>query len=94
MRWLTTPEAHVPDVVLLDINLPKMDGYEVARRLKTKPLFANTVIIILTRRDSMIDRLKGRLVGARNYITKPFKTQDVIAVVRAHRGVPVHEQCT
>src|SRR5579859_5189527 len=88
MKWLTEPYSRPPDLVILDIGLPKMDGYEVARRLKTKPQFANTVIVMLSRRDGMIDRIKGRLAGAKDYITKPFKTQDVISVIESHLGVP------
>jgi DNA-binding response OmpR family regulator len=86
MRWLMEPTSRVPDLVLLDIGLPKMDGYEVARRLKIKPQFSNTVIIMLSRRDGMIDRLKGRLAGAKDYITKPFKTQDIISVIESYLG--------
>jgi twitching motility two-component system response regulator PilG len=86
MRWLMEPTSRVPDLVLLDIGLPKMDGYEVARRLKIKPQFSNTVIIMLSRRDGMIDRLKGRLAGAKDYITKPFKTQDIILVTESYLG--------
>ncbi len=86
MRWLLEPTSRVPDLVLLDIGLPKMDGYEVARRLKVKPQFSNTVIIMLSRRDGMIDRLKGRLAGAKDYITKPFKTQDIISVIESYLG--------
>lgn len=88
MRWLTEPEARIPDLVILDIGLPKMDGYEVARRLKTKPQFNSTVIVMLSRRDGMIDKLKGRLAGAKDYLTKPFKTQDLIAVIESHLGAP------
>jgi twitching motility two-component system response regulator PilG len=77
-----------PDLIVLDIGLPKMDGYEFARRLRTKSQFNNTVIIMLTNRDGVIDRLKGRLAGAKEYITKPFKTQDVIAAVETYLGVP------
>ena len=87
VKWLMQPEAPVPDLLLLDIELPRMDGYEVARRLKTKPRFQSTVIVMLSRRDGVIDRLKGRLAGARDYITKPFKTQDIIAVAQAYLGV-------
>ncbi len=87
MRWLTEPQSRVPDLVVLDIGLPKMDGYEVARRLKTKPQFSNTVIIMLSRRDGVIDRLKGRLAGAKDYLTKPFKTQDIISVIESHLGI-------
>ncbi|MBV9230757.1 MAG: response regulator [Chloroflexi bacterium] len=80
----------IPDLVILDIGLPKMDGYEFARRLRTKPQFNNTVIIMLTNRDGVIDRLKGRLAGAKDYIIKPFRTQDVISVLHSHLGVPTY----
>jgi twitching motility two-component system response regulator PilG len=89
IRWLTNdPEARVPDLVLLDIGLPKMDGYEVARRFKSKPIFNNTVIVMLSRRDGVIDRLKGRLAGAKEYITKPFKTQEIVSIIQAQLNVP------
>ena len=89
MRWITNDsDARVPDLVLLDINLPKMDGYEVARRFKTKSIFNNTIIIMLSRRDSVIDRLKGRLAGAKDYITKPFKTQEIVAIIQEQLNVP------
>ena len=87
IRWLTKSVAQVPDLVILDVSLPKMDGYEVARRLKSKPQFSNTVIVMLSRHDGVIDKLKGRLVGAKDYLTKPFKTQDIITVIEAHLGV-------
>ena len=80
----------IPDLVILDIGLPKMDGYEFARRLKTKPQFNNTVIVMLTSRDRVIDRLKGRLAGAKDYITKPFKTQEVMSVLHSHLGTPTY----
>jgi DNA-binding response OmpR family regulator len=87
MHWLTKPETQVPDLIILDIGLPKMDGYEVARRLKSKPQFSNTIIVMLSRHDGMIDKLKGRLVGAKDYLSKPFSTQDIIAVIESHLGV-------
>jgi twitching motility two-component system response regulator PilG len=89
MQSLTSPRARVPDLVVLDIGLPKMDGYEVARCLKTKPQFNKTIIIMLSRREGLIDRLKGRLAGAKEYITKPFKTQEFIEVVESYLGVPM-----
>ena len=78
----------IPDLVLLDIGLPKMDGYEVARHLKTKQQFGNTPIVMISQRDGMIDRLKGRLAGAKDYITKPFKTQEVMTIVHSHLNSP------
>jgi DNA-binding response OmpR family regulator len=88
IRWLTGSAAHIPDLIILDIGLPKMDGYEVARRLKAKPQFANTVIVMLSRRDGMIDRLKGRLAGAKDYVSKPFKSQDIVDIAQKYLSVP------
>ncbi|BCL81960.1 response regulator [Ktedonobacteria bacterium brp13] len=88
LRWFTQPNVRIPDLVVLDIGLPKMDGYEVARRLKSKPQLSHTVIIMLSRRDGMIDKLKGRLAGAKDYLTKPFKTQEIISVIESHLGAP------
>lgn len=87
IRWLTQEETRVPDLVILDVSLPKMDGYEVARRLKSKPQFSNTIIIMLSRHNGMMDKLKGRLVGAKDFLTKPFRTQDIITVIESHLGV-------
>ena len=80
----------VPDLIILDIGLPKMDGYEIARILKTKPHFNQTTIVMLSGRDGVIDRLRGRLAGAKDYLTKPFRTQDVLAVVQSYLGVPMY----
>ncbi len=87
IHWLTQPARPVPDLIILDISLPKMDGYEVARRLKSKPQFSNTVIVMLSRHDGMIDKLKGRLVGAKDYLSKPFSTHDIVTVIESHLGV-------
>ncbi|HLI09013.1 MAG TPA: response regulator [Ktedonobacteraceae bacterium] len=87
MKALTAPNVRIPDLVILDIGLPKMNGYEIARRLKTKQQYSNTVIVMLTGRDGMLDRLKGRLAGAKDYITKPFRTQEVMSIVQSHLGV-------
>jgi len=87
MLWFAQHDSQVPDLIILDIGLPKMDGYEVARRLKSKPQFSNTIIIMLSRYDGMIDKLKARLVGAKDYVSKPFTTQTIISVIESHLGV-------
>ena len=91
LRALNEHRCRVPDLVILDINLPKMDGYEVARYLKTKQQFSSTVIVMLSKRDGVIDRLKGRLAGAKDYITKPFKTQEVMSVVHSYLGAAAYQ---
>jgi len=88
LRALNERRYPIPDLVLLDIGLPKMDGYEVARHLKTKQQFGNTPIVMISKRDGVIDRLKGRLAGAKDYIIKPFKTQEVMTIVHSHLSSP------
>ncbi|HZT98818.1 MAG TPA: response regulator [Ktedonobacteraceae bacterium] len=94
MRWIIEDRSHTPDLIWLDIGLPKMDGYEVARHMKSKPRFNNTIIVMLSRRDGMIDRLKGKLAGAKAYLSKPFTTQDIIKVTQFYLGLAPSEQET
>ena len=78
----------VPDLIVLDIDLPKMNGYEIARYLRSKPQWSRTVIVILSRHDGVIDRLKARLAGTQAYLTKPFTTQMIVDVVNNSLGLP------
>ena len=73
----------LPDLVILDIDLPKMNGYEIARYLRTKPQWSRTVIVILSRHDGVIDRLKARLAGTQAYLTKA-----IVDVVNSCLGLP------
>ena len=92
MRWLATQGARTPDLVLVDIGLPKMDGYEVIQRFKANQRFANTNYVILSQRDRVVDKLKGTLAGANAFITKPFTIQALLAVVRTYvTGTSVKE---
>ncbi|MDX2215424.1 MAG: response regulator [Oculatellaceae cyanobacterium bins.114] len=59
-------------VVLLDISMPEIDGYELCRTLRNLPQFRHLPIIMLTARDGVFDRVQGRLAGATEYLTKPF----------------------
>src|ERR1017187_3355545 len=68
LRWLTTPEARIPALVIVDLMMPKMDGYDLMRRLKAKPAFAHTIFVMRSGRSSMVDKLKGRLCGAHIYL--------------------------
>ena len=86
LRWLMIPEACIPALVIVDLNLPEIDGYTLIRHLKAKPAFAQTGFVILTGRSGMLDRLKGRLSGAQVYLTKPFRTDDILTTVRTCLG--------
>lgn len=74
---------HPPDLVLLDVNLPGMDGFEVCRHLRKDPATAQTPIIMLTARIGESDRVAGLDLGADDYITKPFSPKEALARVRA-----------
>lgn len=86
----TRHEVAVPDLVLLDIEMPKMDGYEVAHILRAKDEFNRTRIVMLTMHDSILDRLRGRWAGAIGYITKPFKIDELIEAVRGYLELVAH----
>lgn len=66
-----------PDLVLLDLTMPGMDGYQVLSLMKQKPEFKNIPVIILSARDSLMDKLKGRLSGSDEYLTKPFSSVEL-----------------
>jgi CheY-like chemotaxis protein len=87
-RWLETAEARIPALIFVDVCLPRMDGYTVIRRLKVRPAFAQTVFVMISQYNGVLDRLKGRLAGAKEYLTKPCKTQDILAVVQTYLGSP------
>lgn len=80
-------ETEAPDVVILDLGLPDMDGIDVLKEIRR---FSDTPVIILTVKDTEMDRVSGLDAGADDYITKPFSPLDLLARVRAvlrrHRG--------
>jgi twitching motility two-component system response regulator PilG len=76
----------VPDLILLDIAMPKLDGYEVCRRIKADPRTARVPVVMLSGKGGFFDKVKGRMVGATEYLTKPFETPAVLAVIDNHCG--------
>lgn len=78
LRWVSEHPTMIPRLVYLDIEMPRMDGYDVARTLRAIPGFAQVPILMISGRDGILDRLKGRLVGAKGYITKPFRGEEIL----------------
>ena len=70
-----------PDIVLLDIMMPGMNGYEVCRRLREHPSLADIKILMVTAKRSLEDRVKGYEVGANDFITKPFEEENILESV-------------
>jgi len=71
-----------PDLVLLDIMMPKMDGYEVCQRIRSDASLNNVRIIMLTAKGREVEKEKGLALGVDSYITKPFSTREVVLKVK------------
>ena len=83
-RAVERAESALPDLILLDVLMPKIDGFETCRRLKTNPATQDIPVIFLTALAQRIDRIKGLNIGAVDYITKPLESEEVLARVNIH----------
>ena len=79
-------EANRPDLVVLDIMLPEMDGFEVCRQIKEDPVTRDIPVVMLTAKKNSQDQARGMQVGADAYITKPFKSVKVIETIEGLLG--------
>jgi DNA-binding response OmpR family regulator len=77
-----------PDLVLLDVMMPRRDGFDVCQTVRANPDWAGVRIIMLTAKGRDIEREKGMALGADDYITKPFSTRDVLARIERVLGAP------
>jgi twitching motility two-component system response regulator PilG len=76
---------HHPEVVFVDIMMPRLDGYQTCALIKKNPRFRDTPVIMLSSKDGLFDRARGRLVGSDEYLTKPFSKDALLDAVRRHR---------
>lgn len=72
-----------PDVVFVDVMMPRLDGYQTCALIKNNPEFKDTPVVMLTSKDSLFDRARGQLVGSNQYLTKPFSKKSLIDAVIA-----------
>ena len=79
-------KAHPPDLILLDINMARRDGFEVCQTIRANPQWKDIRIVMLTAKGREVEREKGMAMGADDYIIKPFSTQEVVAKVQALIG--------
>ncbi len=75
-----------PDLVVLDLIMPRMDGYQVVEMMKKNPLYQKLPVIMLTSRDSLMDKLKGKISASDAYITKPVKEEELLMHISRHLG--------
>ncbi len=77
---------HKPDVIFVDIMMPRLDGYQTCALIKNNQTFKATPVIMLSSKDSIFDRARGRIVGSEKYLTKPFSKEDLINAITTHVG--------
>jgi twitching motility two-component system response regulator PilG len=75
---------HAPDLVFCDILMPRLDGYQTCALIKRNPRFAATPVIMLSSKDGLFDRARGRLAGSDEYLTKPFTRDTLLKAVADH----------
>ncbi len=73
-----------PDIIFVDVMMPRLDGYQTCALIKSHHEFKNTPVVMLTSKDSLFDRARGKLVGADQYLTKPFSKKSLIEAVTMH----------
>jgi twitching motility two-component system response regulator PilG len=75
---------HQPDLVFVDIMMPRLDGYQTCALIKKNAKFRDTPVIMLSSKDGLFDRARGRMVGSDQYLTKPFTKESLLKAVAAH----------
>ena len=72
---------HQPDLIFVDIMMPRLDGYETCSLIKHNKVFKETPVIMLSSKDGLFDRARGRIVGSEQYLTKPFTKDELLGAI-------------
>jgi twitching motility two-component system response regulator PilG len=72
---------HVPELIFCDILMPRLDGYQTCAIIKRNPRFAHVPVIMLSSKDGLFDKARGRMVGSQDYLTKPFTKEQLLRAV-------------
>ena len=72
---------HQPDLIFVDIMMPRLDGYETCSLIKHNKVFKKTPVIMLSSKDGLFDRARGRIVGSEQYLTKPFTKDELLGAI-------------
>jgi twitching motility two-component system response regulator PilG len=76
---------HAPDLIFCDILMPRLDGYQTCAIIKRNARFAHVPVIMLSSKDGLFDKARGRMVGSDDYLTKPFTKEQLLRAVQTHR---------
>jgi twitching motility two-component system response regulator PilG len=75
-----------PDIIFVDIMMPRLDGYQTCSLIKHNKVFKQIPVIMLSSKDGLFDRARGRIVGSEHYLTKPFTKDELLGAIEAHVG--------
>jgi twitching motility two-component system response regulator PilG len=84
---LSKVNDHEPDLIFCDILMPRLDGYQTCAIIKRNARFADVPVIMLSSKDGLFDKARGRMVGSQDYLTKPFTKDQLLQAVQQHRRV-------
>lgn len=76
-----------PQIIFVDIMMPRLDGYQTCALIKNNQVFKRTPVIMLSSKDGLFDKARGRIVGSEQYLTKPFTREELIEAIRKHVNV-------
>jgi twitching motility two-component system response regulator PilG len=82
---LSKVNDHQPDLIFCDILMPRLDGYQTCAIIKRNAKFAGVPVIMLSSKDGLFDKARGRMVGSEDYLTKPFTKDQLLQAVEHHR---------
>jgi len=80
---------HKPDIIFMDIMMPRLDGYQACALIKNNDNFKNTPIIMLSSKDGLFDRARGRIAGSDRYLTKPFTKEELLGAIKEYTSEAV-----
>jgi len=75
---------HQPQIIFVDIMMPRLDGYQTCALIKNHQMFRTTPVIMLSSKDGLFDKARGRIVGSEQYLTKPFTREELLSAIRTH----------
>ncbi len=79
---------HSPELIFCDILMPRLDGYQTCAIIKRNPRFSHVPVIMLSSKDGLFDKARGRMVGSQDYLTKPFTKDQLLQAVQSYRRQP------
>ena len=85
---LSKVSDHEPELIFCDILMPRLDGYQTCAIIKRNPRYAHVPVIMLSSKDGLFDRARGRMVGSQDYLTKPFTKEQLLRAVETFRRPP------